>query len=253
MSDLKRYYDKRYQGTYRDAAVGFEVARWKALGHLIRNILKATGARRVLDYGSGSGLHVPLWKSVFPSARLHFCDVSARALGKLARRFPEYEDRCREISDDQVCFDSETFDVILSVEVMEHVPDLHAYLTEVHRLLEPGGCFVWTTPCANAGSIEHVYAAVTGQIAETDEGYRRWSFEDPSHVRRLKSKEIAAVLQSMGFRRIDFRFRSHFFSFVCTRLCRGPLRRLGEKLMSLDYALFRRLPNGASMIGYAYK
>lgn len=48
-------------------------------------------------------------------------------------------------------------------------------------------------------------------------------------------------------------FRSHLFSFVCTKLFRGPLWKLGEKMMLLDYSLFRLLPNGASMIGFAIK
>jgi len=34
---------------------------------------------------------------------------------------------------------------------------------------------------------------------------------------------------------------------------RWPLSRLGEKMMLLDYFLFRIFPNGASMIGAARK
>ena len=49
-------------------------------------------------------------------------------------------------------------------------------------------------------------------------------------------------------------FRAHLFSFLCSRLPRGlRLAAIGERLMFLDYTLFRLLPNGASMMGYAIK
>ena len=252
MTDLKAYYDARYDGSYRDVVTGFEVARWRALAHVLLHAVPASDVREILDYGCGSGLHLPLWADVFPQARISCADISAKALEKLIQRYPAYDGRCREITDDQVDFPSGQFDLIVSVEVMEHVEDLTKYLAEVHRLLRPGGCFVWTTPCGNRGSIEHLFALLSRQIQPTAEGYRRWAWEDAGHVRRLRSREAAERLRAVGFASVDFRFRSHLFSFVCSNLCRGPLWRVGEELMTLDYALFRRLPNGASMIGIAH-
>jgi SAM-dependent methyltransferase len=249
MADPQTLYDERYaSGTYREEVTGFEVARWHALAHVVRTMVPV-GAKQVLDYGSGSGLHVPLWEAAFPGARLFFADISPVALEKLAKRYPAYAAQCQEIAHDRVAFPANSFAVVVSVEVMEHVEDLDAYLREVYRLLTPGGCFVWTTPCGNSGSIEHLAASLTGRITTTG----CWTWDDPSHVRRLRSSEAEAALHAVGFRRVAFRFRSHLFSFVCTHVCRGPLRHVGEKMMGLDYTLFRRLPNGASMIGVATK
>mgnify|MGYP006273963981 CR=1 FL=1 len=36
-------------------------------------------------------------------------------------------------------------DVLLSTQVLEHVPDPHAYLREAHRLLKPGGSLILST------------------------------------------------------------------------------------------------------------
>jgi len=148
-----------------------------------------------------------------------------------------------------------SFDLCVSIEVMEHVLDLPAYLADVCRLLRPGGMFVWTTPCANRFPIEHAYARLTDNIARTGEGAVRWKFEDPAHLRRLTSVQAEAALRRAGFVRAGFRFRAHLFSFVCDRLMRRlPAgRQLFERAMRLDYALFRRLPNGASMLGWAIK
>jgi ubiquinone/menaquinone biosynthesis C-methylase UbiE len=155
------------------------------------------------------------------------------------------------VKDKQALFENNYFDIVLSIEVMEHVEDLNAYLLDVHRLIRPGGTFVWTTPCANRNSIEHMIGILTRSIENTTDGYRRWKWEESSHLRRMRSNEIRQRLEEIGFGKCEFRFRAHVFSYLCTRFCKGPLTHLGERLMLLDYLLFRRLPNGASMIGSA--
>jgi len=155
----------------------------------------------------------------------------------------------------RIPFADDSFDLIISTEVMEHVSDLDHFLREAWRVLKAGGIFAWTTPCANAGSIEHMYSHCTGKVEDTAEGFRRWKWEDPSHIRRLKSGEVKRLLESLAFSDVHFRFRSHFFSFVCSRLTeRKKLgQRAAEKMIELDYKLFRLFPNGASMIGSAKK
>jgi SAM-dependent methyltransferase len=206
-----------------------------------------------LDYGSGSGLHVPLWEEVFPVAELSFADLSGKALEKLGAKHPAYAARTHLVVGDHVELPSESFDAVVSVEVMEHVEHLDRYLGEISRLLKPGGVFIWTTPCANALSIEHVYNVLTGQIDATPNGSRRWRWEEPTHVRRLKTTEAEAACRAAGFDEVGFRFRAHFFSFTCTKLLMKRRPKLAERLMLLDYAWFRRIPNGASMIGFARK
>ncbi|WP_426092174.1 class I SAM-dependent methyltransferase [Flavobacterium sp. DSR3-2] len=43
-------------------------------------------------------------------------------------------------------FESDTFDVVLSTEVLEHVLNPDVYLLEVKRVLKPGGIFFFTVP-----------------------------------------------------------------------------------------------------------
>jgi SAM-dependent methyltransferase len=250
--DKQKYiYDKRYSEGYRGTLSGYEFARWSALDHFIRKILKLNNISTVLDYGSGSGLHVDLWKKLFPQAELYFCDISLVALEKLIKKYPALGRNCAEVKEDKALFDNDLFSVVLSVEVMEHVENLNSYLNDIYRLLKPGGIFIWTTPCANSFSIEHIYNILTNQIEETSEGYRRWRWEDQTHLRRLTSSEIKTKLQHIGFGSISFRFRAHLFSYFCTRFLKGSLQQLGEKMMLMDYSIFRKLPNCASMIGSA--
>ena len=251
MPDPVDIYDRRYAAGYREHLSGYEIARSKALEHFLVSVVKQGAARSVLDYGAGSGLFVPLWERVFPRAELGFCDPSPVARERFRERFPRHADRYSLVEEDRAGFEDGSFDVVVSVEVMEHVESLAIFVKDIWRVLRPGGTFVWTTPCANALSMEHLFAMATGRIEPTPDGFRRWAWEDPAHLRRLRSREIERLLRDSGFRDVRFRFRAHLLSFVCTHVMRGRMQGLGERLMELDYLLFRRLPSGASMLGAA--
>jgi ubiquinone/menaquinone biosynthesis C-methylase UbiE len=246
-------FNQRYSIGYRQNLSGYEIARWKALDNLISQTLHLSDVKKVLDYGGGSGLHVGLWEKLFPKADLHFCDISAVAKEKFQEKYPQRSNQYFMIANNKAQCENESYNVVVSIEVMEHVEDLQLYIRDIQRVLKPGGIFIWTTPCANPFSIEHLYGLFTGQIEPTAEGYRRWKWEDPTHLRRLRSAEISSLLAQNGFFDIRFRFRAHFFSFIISHLPGWRGQRLRNFLMTLDYSLFRLLPNGASMIGFAQK
>lgn len=52
--------------------------------------------------------------------------------------------RCEDIT--ALTFDDDSFDLIVSSEVLEHVPDLEAAFRESARVLKPGGAHVFTVP-----------------------------------------------------------------------------------------------------------
>lgn len=247
-------YNQRYLDGYRSSLSGYEIARWKALDHFIPCAISGKlEINKVLDYGAGSGLFIPLWRKLFPDAELFASDVSSVALGKITEKFSDMQNHCTLVKDSRAEWNDQMFDLIVSVEVMEHVEDLKAYLKDIYRLLKPGGRFIWTTPCANSLSIEHLYAFLTRQIDPTTNGSRRWRWEDSGHLRRLKTKEVKQELSEVGLSQIFFRYRAHLFSFLCTYLpgkAESPIR---EKIMIWDYNLFRLLPNAASMLGCAVK
>jgi SAM-dependent methyltransferase len=198
---------------------------------------------------------------LFPSAELSFCDISPKALELLQTAFPQHQGRTALVQDGCAGFPDAYFDAVVSVEVMEHVHDLHGYLRDIWRLLRPGGTFVWTTPSGNRLSSSHIYGVLTRKIDPTTEGYRRLRWEDPTHLRRLKTGEIKRLLVEIGYSSVALRHRAHFFSdlvtFVLPRVRPWRLQALllrSEKwLLSLDYNILRRLPNGGSMIGSARK
>jgi ubiquinone/menaquinone biosynthesis C-methylase UbiE len=255
MTASKTLYDARYLDGYRKKLSGYEIARWNAMKHFFQRIVRYEQPHRILDYGCGNGLFYPLFRSLFPAAEIFGADISSVAIAQLQKKFPEFSGKTSLVNENKTIFPDRYFDIIVSVEVLEHVEKLDDSIQEIGRVLKKDGVFVWTTPCANRFSIEHLYSVFTKQVDTSAIGQRRWKWEDPAHLRRLTSSEAAKELERQGFYDLKFRFRAHLFSFVCTRMSLKikKLSPLLEKLMALDYVLFRRLANGASMIGAAKK
>lgn len=253
-SIISNLYDTKYLNSYRNKLESYELARYEALKDVVSRLIEDKKKfTKILDYGCGNGLFVPLLKESFPYAEHYFSDISNVALKQLLIKYPEYKECVSLIDNDKTNYESNTFDFIISIEVMEHVDNLQAYLNEIYRLLKPNGYFIWTTPCANSCSIEHIYSLLTNKIEKGKDGCVRWKWEEPTHLRRLTSAQIEKFLFKIGFSKVDFKFRSHLFSFIFSKLMFYPFKIFSQKMMKLDYVLFKNFKNGASMIGYAKK
>jgi len=66
------------------------------------------------------------------------------------------EDICR------LTYADESFDLVLSSDTLEHVPDFHAALREVRRVLKPGGRFLFTVPIVASRPTTEARAAIGG-------------------------------------------------------------------------------------------
>jgi SAM-dependent methyltransferase len=105
---------------------------------LIEEIAPVTSARTVLDIGAGEGaLSVRMQERGYEVAA---CDVRPDL-------FRPTELECRPIEGDgRLPFDDASFDLAVAVEVMEHLESHARMFDEVHRILRPGGYFLFTTP-----------------------------------------------------------------------------------------------------------
>jgi len=112
---------------------------------------------RVLDMGCGVG-----GSSRFLYRHLKELQKTPEIVGITlssyqCQRATQYTTACKEIECGTVTFQvanamhtafpDHSFDLIWSLESGEHMPDKHAWLQEVHRLLRPGGVFLCATWC----------------------------------------------------------------------------------------------------------
>ncbi len=108
------------------------------LREFVRGLDRAGSA---LDLGCGDGrLTVELGAEELTAA-----DVSVVALERARGRLPGA--RLVELDPDAALpFDDGAFDLVLCAETIEHVRDVQLLLSEVRRVLRPGGTLALTTP-----------------------------------------------------------------------------------------------------------
>ena len=119
-------------------------------------IVRHHAGARVLDYGCGDGTVVQA--GLERALDIYGVDVfyaganSRENVAKLG--LPA--GRIREIHDGRIDFPDESFDVVLSNQVFEHVQDLDAVLCEIHRVLRPEGILLALFPSRSALREGHI-------------------------------------------------------------------------------------------------
>jgi ubiquinone/menaquinone biosynthesis C-methylase UbiE len=112
----------------------------------LRDFVRSLGrSDHALDLGCGDGrLTVEL-----EAAALTAADVSEVALERARRRAPGA--RVVELMPDAALpFGDGEFDLVLCAETIEHVRDVQLLLSELRRVLKPGGTLALTTPANRA-------------------------------------------------------------------------------------------------------
>lgn len=101
--------------------------------------------KRVLDYGCGSGYGSA--QIATGAACVDAVDVAADTIEYARTQFPRDNLRFHTILPDaRLPFDDASMDTVLSFQVFEHVADTAHYLSEIRRVLVPGGQLVLATP-----------------------------------------------------------------------------------------------------------
>jgi SAM-dependent methyltransferase len=105
----------------------------------------ARPAERTLELGAGLGEHLE-FEPDYARASYAACELRPEMAARIVERFPDVEvvvGDCQQ----RLPFEDASFDRVLAIHVLEHLPDLPAALREVRRLLRPAGRFVVVIPC----------------------------------------------------------------------------------------------------------
>jgi SAM-dependent methyltransferase len=112
------------------------------LGAPLAEALKGVSTSLVLDVATGTGrLPLALFRQPAFSGRIIALDLSRKMLRQTAIKTSAYRDRLTLLLQDatQLPFPNEVFNAVTCLEALEFVPDSHATLAEMVRVLRPGG------------------------------------------------------------------------------------------------------------------
>lgn len=97
---------------------------------------------KILEIGCGAGsMTAHLHKKGF---NIIGTDLSKDLLNYAVKTHP----KCNYIlmSGEKLDFKDDYFDVVMSFDVIEHIPDVEQHFKEVHRVLKKGGKYIFVTP-----------------------------------------------------------------------------------------------------------
>jgi SAM-dependent methyltransferase len=107
---------------------------------VVERLVKRYGAGDpVLDAGCGTGLNL----ARLPAGSTGL-EINPRSVALLRERLPQH--RIVEGDIEAMPFADETFATVLCTEVLEHVPDPAAALSEIQRVLRPNGVLIGSVP-----------------------------------------------------------------------------------------------------------
>jgi 2-polyprenyl-3-methyl-5-hydroxy-6-metoxy-1,4-benzoquinol methylase len=160
-----------------------------------RFLLDALNAgERLLDIGCGEGRFAAAASEA--GTEVLAADVAEEALRRARLLHPRLDARLID-GEGSWDFEDGSFDVVWAGEVIEHVADTASWLSELRRVLRPGGRLLMSTPLL--GRRELLAAALSGAVfAEC--------FEPRSdHLRHYNAATLRALIADFGFERIVVR------------------------------------------------
>jgi 2-polyprenyl-6-hydroxyphenyl methylase / 3-demethylubiquinone-9 3-methyltransferase len=177
---------------------------------------------RLLDVGCGGGLVAePMARLGADVAGLDASGASveaARAHAALSGLAIDYRAETAEA----LAARGETFDVVLALEIVEHVADVAAFLSALRALAKPGGLVVLSTLNRTAESFAKAVVGAEYVLRWLPRGTHDWR-------RFVKPDELAAALAAAGLTPVDR-----------TGMVFGPLRgewRLDARDLGVNYLM----------------
>lgn len=170
---------------------------------LVHGALAASPGERVLDVGCGPGFYVAeLLDQVGPAGSVLGVDASPQMLELAARRSQDHDNVAFHEGDATALpVEDADFDAAISVQVLEYVADIGAALSELHRVLRPGGrVLIWDVD----------WGTVSWHSADPDRMARVLRAWDEHLTHPSLPRTLTAHLRSAGFGEIGC--ESHVFA-----------------------------------------
>jgi O-antigen biosynthesis protein len=157
----------------------------RAPAHIVAFVHSLGSAERALDLGCGDGRLT----AELDARRLVAADASRVALERARARLGADIELVELEPDQELPIEDSQFDVVLCAETLEHVRDVQLLLSEIRRVLRPGGTLAITTPA---------HDRLMG-LSILVRGFERCFDPLSPHLRFFSRRSLARLLDELGF------------------------------------------------------
>ncbi|MDR2645918.1 MAG: class I SAM-dependent methyltransferase [Holosporaceae bacterium] len=178
---------------------------------------KQGGGGRLIEIGCSSGVLLRRMRRLFPNAQIVGADIINKTLRKLSKELKK-----ENIPTPLLCFDlidcplpDKSYDAVLALNVLEHIKDHSRAVQEIHRILKPGGVFIFEVPYG-----EKLFDTYDAQL---------------HHYRRYSNAQILKLLNESGLERVYFSHLGFFLYpfFLCVKKTRARWHITAAKQQSI--------------------
>jgi 2-polyprenyl-3-methyl-5-hydroxy-6-metoxy-1,4-benzoquinol methylase len=212
-NEMGRYYNSEAYISHTDGKRtvferAYQIVRWFTLKHKLKLINQyATSSKRLLDIGCGTGDFL----KAAVSANWNVTGIEPNEKARVIARAKVKNDifKPSHLND----LEHHTFDVITLWHVLEHVPDLDNYITQLKQLLHPNGVIVVAVP--NYNSYDAKY-------------YKQYwaAYDVPRHLWHFSKQSINLLGKAHGLNIIKILpmyFDAYYVSLLSEKYKRGHM------------------------------
>lgn len=210
LEKLGRYYESEDYISHTDASKSFidgvyQIVKKYALLNKFKLISKVSNGKSILDVGCGTGDFLNV------SDKNNFNVVGVEPNSKARALAKSKLGAASKIFSDLFEITEEQFDVITLWHVLEHVPDLEAYIEKLTSLLKPNGVLIVAVPnhkCYDAKHYKEFWAA----------------YDVPRHLWHFSKKSIKSLFTLKNFELISTKpmlFDSFYVSMLSEKYKNG--------------------------------
>jgi ubiquinone/menaquinone biosynthesis C-methylase UbiE len=166
--------------------------------------IKGIESGRVLEVGCGTGGFVQAIKRQIDSVDCYGCDLSNLYI-RMANKSSLEEIKYVVCDAEKLPYNSESFEVVVAVDVLEHVKNVEDSLNEIYRILKPGGLFHSYVPCEGNWYTPYFWL-----------GANYLTKKHVGHIQKLSERALVKSFKKAGFVIARKRYSKHIFGSLLT-------------------------------------
>lgn len=133
-------------------------------------------------------------------------DLSKEGYYQVKKQYPYLKKLYNDSLYENLCLKYGKFNLVLSIEVVEHLYDPRLFLKQIYKLLDKNGYLILTTPYH--GYFKNLVIALLGGF---DKHFT--ALWDHGHIKFWSKKTLSQVVKEAGFHEIEFVYSGRFYPF----------------------------------------